>query len=54
MGRRLARQITYSKRTVTVGVKIFEVFVMLAGNGGASQRGQLKLVLVCVFFMGVQ
>ena len=42
----------YSKRTVTIGVKTFEVFVMLLATA-ALAMGQLKLVLVCVFFMGV-
>jgi len=42
----------YSKRTVTIGVKIFEIFVMLLATAGLV-LGNLTLVLTCVFFMGV-
>ena len=42
----------YSKRQVTIGVKIFEVFVMLLTTAGLA-LGNLPMVLSCVFFMGV-
>ena len=42
----------YSKRTVTISIKIFEVFVMLLATVGLA-LGKLPLVLSCVFFMGV-
>ncbi len=42
----------YSKRTVTIGVKIFEVFVMALATVGLA-LGNLTMVLSCVFFMGV-
>jgi acyl-[acyl-carrier-protein]-phospholipid O-acyltransferase / long-chain-fatty-acid--[acyl-carrier-protein] ligase len=42
----------YSKRTVTVGVKSFEVFVMVLATVGLAY-GNLTVVLTCVFFMGV-
>ncbi|MGA2605216.1 MAG: acyl-[ACP]--phospholipid O-acyltransferase [Verrucomicrobiia bacterium] len=42
----------YSKRAVTICVKIFEVFVMLLATAGLA-LGKLPLVLSCVFFMGV-
>jgi acyl-[acyl-carrier-protein]-phospholipid O-acyltransferase/long-chain-fatty-acid--[acyl-carrier-protein] ligase len=41
----------YSKRNVMVGVKIFEVFVMLIALAGLAFN-HLNLLLVCVFFMG--
>jgi acyl-[acyl-carrier-protein]-phospholipid O-acyltransferase/long-chain-fatty-acid--[acyl-carrier-protein] ligase len=42
----------YSKRTVTICIKIFEVFVMLLATVGLA-LGKLPVVLSCVFFMGV-
>ena len=42
----------YSKRAVTIGVKIFEVGVMLLATAGLAV-GNLTMVLCCVFFMGV-
>ncbi|HTS18904.1 MAG TPA: acyl-[ACP]--phospholipid O-acyltransferase [Verrucomicrobiae bacterium] len=42
----------HSKRTVTIGVKIFEVLVMLLATAGLA-LGNLAVVLTCVFFMGV-
>ncbi len=42
----------YSKRAVTIGVKIFEVGVMLLATAGLA-LGNLTMVLCCVFFMGV-
>jgi acyl-[acyl-carrier-protein]-phospholipid O-acyltransferase/long-chain-fatty-acid--[acyl-carrier-protein] ligase len=42
----------YSKRTVTIYIKIFEIFVMLLATAGLA-LGKLPLVLSCVFFMGV-
>ena len=42
----------YSKRGVTIGVKIFEVGVMLLATAGLA-LGNLTMVLCCVFFMGV-
>lgn len=41
----------YSKRTIIIGVKIFEVFVMLLALAGLILQ-QLPLLLGCVFLMG--
>jgi acyl-[acyl-carrier-protein]-phospholipid O-acyltransferase/long-chain-fatty-acid--[acyl-carrier-protein] ligase len=41
-----------SKRTVTIGVKIFEIFVMLLATVGLATN-QLYLTIGCVFLMGV-
>jgi acyl-[acyl-carrier-protein]-phospholipid O-acyltransferase/long-chain-fatty-acid--[acyl-carrier-protein] ligase len=42
----------FSKRSVTIGIKVFEIFVMLlALMGLASNR--LPLAIACVFLMGV-
>ena len=42
----------FSKRTVTIGVKIFEIFVMLLAMTGLV-TGHLILTIACVFLMGV-
>ena len=42
----------FSKRTVTIGVKVFEIFVMLLATAGLA-RVNLRLGLTCVFLMGV-
>ena len=42
----------YSKRTITVGVKVFEIFVMLIALAG-FWLDQLPILLACVFLMGV-
>ena len=42
----------FSKRTVTSGVKVFEIFVMLLALYGLSS-GHLYVTLTCVFLMGV-
>jgi acyl-[acyl-carrier-protein]-phospholipid O-acyltransferase / long-chain-fatty-acid--[acyl-carrier-protein] ligase len=42
----------YSKRSVTIGVKIFEIFVMLLALT-ALAFNRLPLAVVCVFLMGV-
>ncbi len=41
----------YSKRTIMIGVKVFEVFVMLLALAGLILH-QLPLLLACVFLMG--
>lgn len=41
----------HSKRQVMIGVKIFEVFVMLVALAGFAGRN-LTLLLACIFFMG--
>jgi len=41
----------FSKRTVTIGVKIFEIFVMLFASVGLAVKS-LPMQLVAVFFMG--
>ncbi len=42
----------FSKRTVTIGVKIFEIFVMFLAFAGLATN-QLYLTISCVFLMGV-
>ena len=42
----------YSKRTVTIGIKVFEIGVMTLATVGLVS-GSLNLVLGCVFLMGV-
>jgi acyl-[acyl-carrier-protein]-phospholipid O-acyltransferase / long-chain-fatty-acid--[acyl-carrier-protein] ligase len=42
----------YSKRSVTMGVKVFEIFVMLLAFFGLA-CGYLYLTIGCVFLMGV-
>jgi len=42
----------FSKRTVTIGVKIFEIFVMLLALIGLATN-HLYLTISCVFLMGV-
>ncbi|HEU5122773.1 MAG TPA: MFS transporter [Verrucomicrobiae bacterium] len=42
----------FSKRTITVGVKVFEVFVMLIAIAGLAFE-KLPLLLACVFLMGM-
>jgi MFS family permease len=42
----------FSKRTVTIGVKIFEIFVMLLALTGLA-TDHLILTIACVFLMGV-
>jgi len=42
----------YSKRTVTIGVKLFEIGIMIIATIGLA-RHQLTLVMGCVFLMGV-
>ena len=42
----------FSKRTISVGVKVFEIGVMLIALAG-FWLNQLPLLLACVFFMGV-
>ncbi len=42
----------YSKRTVTIGVKIFEIGIMALATAGLAYH-HLTLVLACVFLMGV-
>ena len=42
----------FSKRTVTIGVKCFEIFVMLLALAGLATN-QLYLTISCVFLMGV-
>ncbi|HTJ00915.1 MAG TPA: MFS transporter, partial [Dongiaceae bacterium] len=42
----------FSKRTVTIGVKFFEIFVMLCALGGLALNN-IYLVIGCVFLMGV-
>jgi acyl-[acyl-carrier-protein]-phospholipid O-acyltransferase/long-chain-fatty-acid--[acyl-carrier-protein] ligase len=41
----------YSKRTIMIGVKVFEVFIMLLALAGLIWQ-QLPLLLACVFLMG--
>ncbi|MBC8095797.1 MAG: MFS transporter, partial [Akkermansiaceae bacterium] len=41
----------YSKRTITIGVKVFEIFIMLIALVGLM-RQQWILLLACVFLMG--
>ena len=41
----------YSKRTITIGVKVFEVFVMLVAVVALATQ-KLPLQLACVFLMG--
>ncbi len=41
----------YSKRTIMIGVKVFEIFVMLIALAGLILQ-QLPLLLACVFLMG--
>jgi acyl-[acyl-carrier-protein]-phospholipid O-acyltransferase / long-chain-fatty-acid--[acyl-carrier-protein] ligase len=42
----------YSKRSVTIGIKVFEIFVMLLALGGLAAN-QLYLAIACVFLMEV-
>ena len=42
----------YSKRSVTIGVKVFEIFVMMLALIGLALN-RLPLAVVCVFLMGV-
>jgi MFS family permease len=42
----------FSKRTVTIGVKIFEIFVMLLAFTGLAAN-HLYLTISCIFLMGV-
>lgn len=42
----------HSKRSVTIGVKIFEIFIMILATVGLA-RHNLILVMGCVFLMGV-
>ncbi len=42
----------YSKRTVTIGVKVFEIGVMLTATVALAHHN-LSLVMACVFFMGI-
>ena len=41
----------FSKRTISVGVKVFEIAVMLLALAGLMQ-GSMPVLLVCVFLMG--
>ena len=41
----------FSKRTITIGVKVFEIFVMLIALAGLAFQ-QMPLLLACVFLMG--
>ena len=42
----------HSKRTVTIGVKVFEIFIMGLATAGLATHN-LTLVMSCVFLMGV-
>ena len=42
----------FSKRSVTIGIKIFEIFVMLLALGGLASNW-LWLAIACVFLMEV-
>ncbi|MSU51373.1 MAG: MFS transporter [Opitutus sp.] len=42
----------FSKRSVTIGVKVFEIFVMLLALTGLAIN-HLNLTIACVFLMGV-
>ena len=42
----------FSKRSVTIGIKVFEIFVMLLALGGLAGK-QLWLAIACVFLMEV-
>ena len=42
----------FSKRTISIGVKVFEVLVMLLALAGLTQ-GRMPILLSCVFLMGV-
>jgi acyl-[acyl-carrier-protein]-phospholipid O-acyltransferase/long-chain-fatty-acid--[acyl-carrier-protein] ligase len=42
----------FSKRSVTIGIKVFEIFVMLLALVGLASN-RLPLAIVCVFLMGV-
>ena len=42
----------FSKRSVTIAIKCFEIVVMLVATIGLAYQA-LSLVLVCLFFMGV-
>jgi acyl-[acyl-carrier-protein]-phospholipid O-acyltransferase/long-chain-fatty-acid--[acyl-carrier-protein] ligase len=42
----------FSKRSVTIGIKVFEIFVMLLALGGLAAN-QLYLAIACVFLMEV-
>ena len=42
----------FSKRSVTIGIKVFEIFVMLLALGGLASN-RLYLAIACVFLMEV-
>jgi acyl-[acyl-carrier-protein]-phospholipid O-acyltransferase / long-chain-fatty-acid--[acyl-carrier-protein] ligase len=42
----------HSKRTVTIGVKVFEILIMVLATAGLTTHN-LTLVMSCVFLMGV-
>ncbi len=42
----------FSKRTVTIGVKVFEIFVMLVALAGLAANN-IYIIISCVFLMGV-